>query len=240
LLALPALADEPRGRQVAYECAGYVVPIRPVVVSPKVSGQVIELNAEEGTVVHKGDVLARLENGAYKAQLEAAKAGLQLALAKLAKIKSGVNEKDLAIAEAEVARAKAEVEKAQWQLDATVVRAPLSGTILAKKTELGSIVSPRALNVSPSICELADLRELEVTIDVPERDVSRVAKGQACLIQLDAFPKTTYKGRVSRLMPVADRARGTIPVRVKIEVPDKDTQLRPEMRAVVKILNADA
>jgi RND family efflux transporter MFP subunit len=237
LFVLPIQADDPKGGRVVYECVGYVVCTRQVVVSSKVSGQVIELNAEEGKLVHKGDVLARLEATEYKPKLDAAVAGLQLARAKL---KTSSNEKDIAIAEAEVAVARAKVEQAQWQLDATTIRAPINGTILAKKTEAGNIVSHRAFQVSAGICEMADLRELEVTVDIPERDIGIVAKGQACRIQLDAFPKTTYKGQVSRIMPIADRAKGTIPVRVKIEVPDKDTQLRLEMRANVKFIGEDA
>ena len=67
-------------------------------------------------------------------------------------------------------------------------------------------------------------------------DVARVAKGQRCLIRLEAFPATVYKGVVARLMPVADRARGAVPVRVRIEVPRGDAKLRPEMGAVVTIL----
>jgi RND family efflux transporter MFP subunit len=239
--AVPAHAGEPQTGKVVYEIAGYVVPIQVVSVTPKVGGQVVELNVEEGKVVRKGEVLARLEAAEYKTKLDAATAGLELASARLDKVKAAAasGDKDVAIARAEVARARAEVEKAQWQLDATTVRAPVTGTILRKMAEVGNIMSPLAFNAPASICEIADLHELEVDLSVPERDVGRVARGQACLVRLDAFPKTTYRGQVSRVMPVADRAKGAIPVRVKIEVPAKDTQLRPEMRAVVSILGKE-
>jgi multidrug resistance efflux pump len=236
LLVWPARADDPKAGQVMYECSGYVVATRQVVVSSRVSGQVIELDAEEGKAIQKGHVLARLDPSEYKTKVEIAAAGLKLARARLDKIKAKGNEHDFAVAEAEVARARAEVEQAQRHLDATTIRAPLAGTILRKKTEVGNLVSQRAFDIPSGICEIADLRELEVTVDIPERDISRLTRGQACLIQLDAFPRTTYQGQVSRIMPVADRARGAIPVRVKIAVPARDTQLRPEMRAVVKFL----
>jgi RND family efflux transporter MFP subunit len=236
LLAWPARADDPKAGQVVYECSGYVVPVRQVLVSSRISSQVIELDAEEGKAVQKGHVLARLDPTEYKMKLEIAAAGLEIARARLVKIKAKGNEHDFAIAGAEVARAKAEVEQAQWQLDGTTIRAPLSGTILMKRTEAGNRVNHRAFGGSSGICEIADLRELEVAVDIVERDISRFAKGQPCLIQLDAYPRTTYQGQVSRIMPVADRAKGTIPLRVKIVVPAKDTRLRPEMRAVVKFL----
>src|SRR5262249_11367225 len=146
------------------QAAGYIVPLSQVTVSPKVSGEVVELNLEEGKVVKKGDILARLEATEYKSDLDAAKARLDLASARLDKIKGNANEKDLAIARAEVALAKAELEKAQWRLDATIIRAPVSGTILTKKAEVGNVVNPAAFNITASICEMADLRKLEVEV----------------------------------------------------------------------------
>jgi RND family efflux transporter MFP subunit len=239
-LTSPIRADDPKGEPVVFEAAGYVVPCRLVTVSSKVSGQLIQINLEEGKFVKKGEVLARLEDTEFRTKLDAAKAELLIATTQLLKTKAEGKEEDVIIAEARVALARAKMQQAQVQLNATIIVAPISGTILTKKTEVGNVVNPRAFNLSPSICEMADLRELEVTIDVSERDISRLAKGQACLIQLDAFPKTTYKGQVARILPVADRAKGTFPVRVKIAVPDKDTQLKPEMHALVKFLGGDA
>src|SRR5947209_3546982 len=108
LLALPALADEPEAGKVVLEMRGYVVPVSQVQVSPKVSGEVVELNLEEGKVVAKGAVLARLDPTEYKANLDVARARLDLAGARLDKVRAGGNENDLAVAAAEVALARAE------------------------------------------------------------------------------------------------------------------------------------
>jgi multidrug resistance efflux pump len=240
LAGWPTRGDEPKGNKVVLEMSGFVVPIKVVSVSPQVGGQVVQLNIEEGQRVKKGDVLARLEDTVYKARVESAKAEVDIATAELNKIQLGGQGFDLTIGRAKVRRAKAKVEIAQWHLEKTVIRAPVAGTILAKKTEEGNTISPLASNsaLASTVCEMADLRELEVEVIVQEKDIGIVTKGQGCIIALDAFPKTTYKGRVSRLMPVADRARGALPVRVKIDVPEKDTNLRPEMRAIVKFLGA--
>jgi HlyD family secretion protein len=237
---LPTYGRQPAAAAVRLEQAGYVIPSRLVSVSSQVGGQVVELKIVEGQSVKKGDVLARIDSALYKAKVEYAKASVAIATAEEAKLlKHAKYEQDLFIAREKVRQAKAKLEIAQWRLDATVIRSPLAGTILAKKTEEGNIVAPPASGsaLAAGICEIADLRELEVELSVQERDIHRVAKGQACHIQLDAFPKTSYKGRVTRLMPVADRAKGAISVRVKIDVPDKDTQLRPELRALVKFLS---
>jgi RND family efflux transporter MFP subunit len=239
-LGFPARADEPEAGKVVLEVRGYVVPVRQVTVSPAVAGQVVEMNVEEGQVVAQGAVLARLDDREYRANLEVARARLALAVARQDKARAAADEKDLAVAAAEVALARAEVDRVQLRLEATVVRAPVAGTVLLKKAEVGCLVNPAAFNVAASICEMADLRNLEVDVAVPEGDAGAISKGQPCLIRLEAFPKTVYKGRVSRLLPIAHRAKGALQVRVKIDVPDKDTQLRPDMGATVSFLAKDA
>jgi len=150
-------------------------------------------------------------------------------------VKLGPRQEVIAAAEADLKMARAELAKAQWRLEGTVIRAPGAGTILAKKVEQGEYVNPRGVNPG-SICELADLTKVEVDLTIQERDLHRVFAGQKCAIRLDADPKVVYEGSVSRLMPVADRARGALPVRVRIQVPKDDAKVRPEMRAIVSFL----
>lgn len=233
------LGEVPAPENGVLEAFGYVVPAKQVLVSPKIGGQVVELNAEEGKTFQQGDILARLDDMEAKADLEIAKARLELASLKLDKLKGGATEVDLALAKAEVAVARAELARGQVRLDALIIRAPITGTVLTKKAEVGALINPLAFGVPGSICEMADLRDLELEVDVSQNEIGKVRVGQACRFQLDAFARTTYKGKVSRLLPVADRAKGALTVRVKIEVPDKDSQLRPEMRAVVSFLRGD-
>jgi multidrug efflux pump subunit AcrA (membrane-fusion protein) len=100
---------------------------------------------------------------------------------------------------------------------------------------VGSRIDPGAPQLAASLCDLADLRALEVELWVQERDLAKIARGQPCQVRLEAFPQTTYPGRVARLLPVADRSRGAVGVRVRLEVPEKDELLRPEMAALVTI-----
>ena len=99
-------------------------------------------------------------------------------------------------------------------------------------------MNPIAFNGSYSLCELADLSDLEVELGIQERDISRVYKGQKCKVRADAYPDRIYEGVVSRLMPIADRAKGAVPVRVKLAVPASENghYLKPEMGAVVSFM----
>jgi multidrug resistance efflux pump len=218
---------------VALELKGYVVPVATVTVSPHVSGQVIELLVEEGKRVEKGALLARLDPTPYEIELRRAEARVEGARARVAQAQRGGHEDVTAEAKANLAEAEAERDRAKYRLEHSQIRAPISGTILVKKTELGNLVNPAAVGVSPSICEMADLTKLEVDVSIQERDLHRISKGQKCEIRLEAFPDAPYRGHVSRIMPLADRAKGAVPVRVRIDIPKADTKLRPEMGAVV-------
>ena len=139
------------------------------------------------------------------------------------------------IAEAEMRRSEAELTRAKWRLDNTIILAPISGTILKKNAELGNLVNPVAFNGSFSLCDIADLSKLEVELSIQERDVSKVFQNQKCRVRSEAYPDRAYDGVVSRLMPIADRAKGAVPVRVRLTVPadEQGIYLKPEMGATV-------
>ncbi len=143
-------------------------------------------------------------------------------------------------ARAELRQSEAELARARWRLDNCTIRAPISGTILKKNAEEGNIVNPVAFNGSFSLCDMADLADLEVSLDIQERDVSKVFPKQKCTIRAEAFPSRIYEGYVDRLMPIADRAKGAIPVRVKVTVPKEEEGvfLKPEMGAIVTFFGA--
>lgn len=174
---------------------------------------------------------------AYKS-MEQRVVRLQLALDLL---KKGPRDERIAAAQAERDQAEAELVKAKWRLDNCTVKAPVSGTILTKKAEKGNMVNPAAFSngLSASLCDMADLSDMEVDLAIAERDIARVFKGQKCVVRAEAFPERIYQGEVSRLMPTADRAKGAVPVRVKIAIPreEEGQYLRPEMGAVVTFYN---
>lgn len=153
-------------------------------------------------------------------------------------MKKGVREERKAAAKAEYDQACAEMAKAKWRLDNCKVIAPIAGKILEKKTELGNTVRPEAFSngLSANLCDMADLKNLEVEVDISERDIRQIAKDQKCTITTEAFKDKKYTGKVARIMPVASRSKASVTVRVKIDVPDDEVDLRPEMRARVQFL----
>jgi multidrug resistance efflux pump len=151
-------------------------------------------------------------------------------------------EADVRAAEADVTAAAARLAQARWRLDNCEIKAPITGTVLIKKAEKGNLVNPLAFAAtSGSVCDMADLTDLEVDLKVAEREIGKIKVGQTCRIRPDAYADRTYTGRLDRIMPIANRADNTVNVRVKVTLPEGEvpgTYLKPEMGAIVTFLEA--
>jgi hypothetical protein len=89
---------------------------------------------------------------------------------------------------------------------------------------------------------MADLSDLEVDLEIQERDIAKVAVAMPCKISVDAYPDRFYTGRVDRLMPIALRSKAAIQVRVKVDMPKEEVgqYLKPEMNARVTFLQPES
>ncbi len=236
--------------------SGYIVARRKAVVSAKIQGRLSSLRVEEGSRVREGEIIARLENRDYLAQVERAEAAIQRAEADLAEARrqarvaegltreqigtrdalDGANSR-VTVSEAAVRQAKADAEYARALLANTEIRAPFSGTVVKKMAEVGESVAPipPGVNISTAsgaIVALADLDTLEVEVDVAESNVAKLGADQPAEVSAEAFPDRKFRGRLRQVIPTADRTKAT--VQVKVTILDKDKDLKPEMSARVQ------
>lgn len=133
---------------------------------------------------------------------------------------------------ADVGAAKARRDEAKRLVANCVVTAPIDGTVLTKSADRGALVSPMSFNVAAGICSIADLAKLEVEIDVPERQVTKIRPGQVCKLQADADTAREYRGVVDRVMPIADDTKNVVKVRVRVYLPageEPGAFLKPKM-----------
>jgi RND family efflux transporter MFP subunit len=141
------------------------------------------------------------------------------------------------VLDAQLGQARAQVRLAEVGLENTRVRAPFDGTVLRKDAEVGEIVAPASAGGSltrTSIVTMADLATLEVEVDVNEAYIAQIRNRQAARITLDAYPDTSFAGRVRQVVPTADRQKAT--VLVKVSILDRDPRILPEMGARVVFL----
>jgi RND family efflux transporter MFP subunit len=232
---------------------GYVVARTKASVSSKILGRLAWVGVTEGSQVRTNEVIARLESADYEAALLVANANVaqldaqhvqaerDLKRAQSLRAKDLVSDSDLesaqtkldvSVAQANAARAQAKLAEAT--LENTRVRAPFAGTVLRKDAEVGEIVAPSSAGgglTRTAIVTMADLSTLEVEVDVNEAYIAQVVNGQAARITLDAYPDTSFAGRVRQVVPTADRQKAT--VLVKVSILDRDPRILPEMGAKV-------
>ena len=220
---------------------GYVEAERKADLSPKITSRITQLNVTEGTRVRKGDVIARLDSTDLDAQLAEAKANWVNSQADLTRQKNlfdqGLTTRSaLDAATAGEAATRARTRYVEALLDYTIIRAPFTGVITAKRAFVGEAVSP--FGSSPSgggsggaVATIVEFSSLYVGADVNEANLSKLAQNQPAEISLDAAPNKVYHGRLRQIVPAADRQKAT--VRVKIAFLDADDHVLPDLSARV-------
>jgi HlyD family secretion protein len=153
----------------------------------------------------------------------------------LAKI--GPRAEEIARAKGALMQAEGQAAYAKSQLDATVIRAPITGTILDRSVEKGELLTGQFASAARPVFSLADLKDLQVELDIAQDDFSRLGPKQKGIVTVDAFPDRKYEGVIAEISPEANRQKAT--VQVKVQVTNPDQYLRPEMNATVKFA-ADA
>jgi RND family efflux transporter MFP subunit len=129
------------------------------------------------------------------------------------------------------------LDVAARSLDDTVVRAPFAGVVTVKAAQPGEIVSPISAGggfTRTGIGTIVDMDSLEVQVDVNENFINRVRPGQVVSAKLNAYPDWQIPGHVIAVIPTADRAKGTVTVRIGID--QKDARILPEMGVRVSFL----
>ncbi len=136
-----------------------------------------------------------------------------------------------------VEQAKGQLASAQVLLDNTVIRAPVSGTILDRNVEKGEFVTTGFVGDKGAkgyVVSLADLNDLKVELDINQNDFAKLGPRQRGVITTDAFPDRRYEGFIDEVSPEANRQKATVQVKVRVAKPDG--YLRPEMNASVAFL----
>src|SRR5579864_4153255 len=146
----------------------------------------------------------------------------------------------------EIARAKGQLDQAEGQaayakslLDATIIRAPVSGTILERNAEKGELITAQFASSAEggpqgSVASLADLNDIQADLDIAQDDFAKLTPRQKAVVTVDAFPDLHWNGVIAEVSPEANRQKATIEVKVQILNPD--SHLRPEMNTTVHFI----
>lgn len=205
------------------------------VVASEVAGLVVELAAREGDAVAKGQALVRLRRQALDLARQRMAADLTEAEARLALAESNLARSEELFASQVIARQQlddASSESAAWHgrveslkaqlarveddLQRSTVAAPFAGVVVRELIQVGEWLA-----VGDEVAELVGLDDLEVELEVPERYFGSLRQGATAQVSFEALPDLAVEGRVSAVVPVADRQARTFPVKVRVPNPDR-------------------
>jgi len=202
-------------------------------VVAKTSGVMVQLLAEEGQVVRKGQVLARLDGD--RVRLEA-----QRSAATVNKLENNyrrsqkLRQEKLVSADSdeqirfELEAARASLALARLELSYTNIVAPISGVVAQRMVKPGNLISLNA-----PVFRIVDNSRLEAVLNVPEREMAVLKQGMPLRMMVDAIPGQVFEGKVDRVSPVVDSGTGTF--RVVCAFAGNET-LRPGMFGRIEVI----
>jgi cobalt-zinc-cadmium efflux system membrane fusion protein len=222
-------------------------------VSPRISGKIVAVRASLGDSVASGQTLVTLDSvelGEALNRYHQAKTRLALAQSNMERIK-GLVEKKIA-ARKDIFQAETDFKMAQTELHTDEerlslygvstallkgdnhkrpllpVKSPINGIITEKHAIVGELSDP-----SKSLYTVADLSSVWVLVDINEKDLAKVSKGQTATVNVGAFPDLKLKGRITYIADLVDVSTRT--VKARIEVANPGRKLKPEMFATVEL-----
>ena len=225
-------------------------------VTTLIRGRVMKVYVDVGQDVKKGMLLAMLHSTDLGAAESAyLKAGAKLHEAELAYERArdlhdnkAVSLAELQRREAEMRTARAEARETRGRLDLLGVtrqeierldrahtikadvplRAPFDGRVIMRNITRGEVVETQQ-----KLFTVADLSDVWVVGNVPEKDVQFIRKDQTVEVVAAAYPHAIFKGRITYISDVLDPATRTM--RLRVTVPNPDMRLKPEMYALVRV-----
>jgi len=227
---------------------GNVEPLRKSLVSAEISGIVVDYPYEVGEYVEKGQVLARqnasklklLLNEAVNTQNES-KARLKLAEDELVRINelhdkgivsksqldNAVSEKDALAARQKLLQSR--INQFQYDVSHTNIKAPFNGYITMEYSQVGEW-----LDSGDDVVELIDIDTVQIKVDMPEKYVHMVNKGEEVNITFNSLPGKEFAGKIVSIVPQADPSSRAFPV--KINLANEDHVIKSSMSARVSFL----
>ena len=195
-------------------------------IMPQSGGRIRKINVEVGDYVNKGQVLAEMD----RLQLDQLELQIQNDEAEFQRLKTLYEQGGVAKSDYEAAELSYKVRKTNYQnvKENTILRSPITGFVTARNFDQGDMFS-----MSAPIFTVQQVIPVKLLVGISESEYSKVKKGDAVKLTVDAIPGRTFNGKVERLYPTIDAATHTF--KVEVVVSNSDKVLRPGMYARVSV-----
>ncbi|NSW93131.1 MAG: efflux RND transporter periplasmic adaptor subunit [Bacteroidales bacterium] len=212
------VTEEPFNR--SFISNGSLEPFRELSFVSDVSGRVLEVFADEGTVVSKGKILVQVDDEMLKADFAASEAAYNALKTDLerftnANMSGGVTDQQLETIRTQFAAAESRYISSKRRLEDARIKSPISGTVVKRYVEVGTYLNPGA-----RLFDIMDDSRLRAVCNVTERQVMLLKEGQNVTISCNVFPGEKYIGEITFVGSKADRSLN-YPVEITISGSEK-------------------
>ncbi len=220
--------------EVTQRAVGTIAPMRGIMVSAEVGGQIKHLAFESGDQVQEGDLLVQLNIESELAQLRAAEASFELAKREVLRVRELASRNSISAAEVDNAeagekKAGAEVDHIRSLINKKTIRAPFTGQLGIRLVSIGQVVP-----AGEPLVPLEAMHSVFVDFALPQRDVADIAVGLPIRVTVDAFADRIFEGRLTAINPsLNERSRS---LKMQGTLLNDDQALRPGMFAMVEIV----
>jgi RND family efflux transporter MFP subunit len=195
-------------------------------IAPQTAGRIRKINVEVGDYVTKGQILAEMD----RLQLDQTELQVQNDDIEYERLKGlykegGVSQSDFETAELGYKLRKTNLANLR---ENTILRSPINGFVSARNFDAGDLFS-----MSSPIFTVQQVTPVKLLVGISESEYTKVKKGQAVTLTVDAIPGQTFNGKIERIYPTIDPATHTF--KVEVNVPNTDRVLRPGMYARVNV-----
>lgn len=185
-----------------------------------------EADLNRARELHEKNFISRQQLDEARTKFSVAKAAYDLALNN---VRQKTWENDIALAEAQVQQAKATLDLNRAQLANLIILAPMNGKITKRYVDPGIMVK----DTTP-ILTMMDLDEVKMVVNVIEKELVRLQKGQEVKVTVTAFPDRTFQGRIAIITPALELQSRT--AEIQISIPNPGYILNPGMFGRVEAL----
>jgi HlyD family secretion protein len=256
---LPTTAVTRGNIAVRVQATGTVEPINPVDIKSKAQGQIIALPVEVGSVVKRGQEIARIDPRDVKNQYDQAVADDVVSFTTFQKTKRDQARQDslfavhvitasehdsskatLTSAQANLVNSRAALDLRRQSLEDATLESPLGGTVVSRPTTQGTIItSATSANGGTTLMTIADLGRVRMRVTIDEVEMANVRVGESATVAVDAFPDHVFDGVVEKVEPQAVVTQGVTFFQALVSISNKDGLLMPGMNGEVTIRAAD-
>jgi len=213
---------------------GSLEAVQGVMVTAELTGKVVHIAFESGTMVQAGDLLVQQDISSEKAQLRGAEAVRDLAKVNLERLSKLLTDEAISQSQYDAAAAKfkedaAQVDNIQAIIAKKTIRAPFAGRLGIRLVNLG-----QTLNEGEEIVSLQSLEPIFVNFLLPQQQLPQIQRGLRVQVTTDALPGQIIEGEVTAINPQVDSS--TRNLRVQATVANSQERLRPGMFVKVAVL----